>query len=93
LSADKKRRGNEFKGISIEEERRIRDIYNTTRRIGYQERKEEINARRRELFAGLSEEDKEYIRENDRERYHNSTYMRLHKARNQRKYRAKKKSI
>lgn len=88
LEADRARHAKQYANISPEEEGRLRDIYNRTRRIGYEERKVEINARRREIFAEKSDDEKEFIRENDRERYHNSSYMRLQKQKNKRRSRA-----
>jgi hypothetical protein len=88
IERDRTRRLNEYNNVSPEEERRIRDIYNAERRIQYSERKDEINERRREIFADKSDDEKEFIRENDRERYHSSTYMRLRKQENKRRSRA-----
>jgi hypothetical protein len=68
-----------------------KEIYNENRRNTYAEDKSFINERRKELFALKDEEDKEFIRENDRERYHNSTYMRELKRLNKRKSRANQK--
>lgn len=45
----------------------------------------------REIFADLSEEKKEFIRENDRERYRERPYMKEANRLKMQKYRAKKK--
>ena len=50
LEADRARHAKQYANLSPEEESKLRDIYNRTRRIGYEERKVEINARRREIF-------------------------------------------
>jgi hypothetical protein len=68
-----------------------KEIYNEKRRKRYAEDASFINERKREIFASKDETDKEFIRENDRERYHNSTYMKELKRVNKRKSRAKKK--
>lgn len=68
-----------------------KEIYNEKRRERYAEDAPWIKERRKEIFDLKDEEDKEFIRENDRERYHNSTYMREQKRINKRKSRANKK--
>jgi hypothetical protein len=68
-----------------------KEIYNETRRERYVEDAPLIRERRKELFASKDEEDKEFIRENDRERYHNLPYMREQKRLNKQKSRANQK--
>ena len=68
-----------------------KEIYNEKRRERYAEDAPFIKERRKELFAAKDEEDKEFIRENDRERYHNLPYMKEQKRLNMQKSRANKK--